>query len=92
MTQYTIEEINHGIELVRQKAESIRLTPNAKIIDQHGADLLGNLDIFMVTWGGESSLPDWRIPQFFRPFLEQARKEIDPEYQEYQRLKEKFEI
>lgn len=59
--------------------------------DGGASALLEKLDIFLTALSPNHDISIDQIPEFLKPYLKQEIQVQDPEYAEFQRLKEKFE-
>lgn len=77
------EAQKRALKIIRKEAMSHAFTATAA--GDAAAKRLGDLSN---AW--EAGLRG-EVPEVLRPFMEQARRETDPEWGEYQRLRERFE-
>jgi hypothetical protein len=89
---YTMREIGKALEELKSVAESKRISAamNGSWGDGGASDLLEKIEIFETVWDG-FNIPENRIPKFIYPYIENIRKKSDPDWETYQKLKQKFE-
>jgi hypothetical protein len=92
MKTYTSDKIIEAIGLYEKMAEQCRSDAGfgGRRDDGGASRMIETLNIFETMWDG-NDLIESRVPKFFLPTLIQVDRTHDPEYQQYLRLKEKFD-
>ena len=92
MKYYDSRHIDSAIKKIEETIEKMKVDAawSGSMTDGGASHLQNKLDIFTTMWD-KTNLAEFRIPRFIKPYIEAAEREEDPEYQNFLRLKSKFE-